>query len=95
LIDEQAAAKGKILGPMAQRSPTSLLSLIDGIKTKVETIREDDAVSHAKLLDDISALMLAAETPLDTIYRIGHQVRLYSLPSMFLRPAYIRSDARH
>ena len=77
---------------MAQTSPSSLLALIDAIRTTVETTREDDAVSHAKLLDDISALMLAAETPLDTIYRIGHQVRLSSLD---LRPEYKPSDARH
>jgi len=75
----QAAAKGKILGPMAQTSQSSLLSLIDAIKTTVETTSENDAVSHGKLLDNINALMLAAETPLDTIYRIGHQVRLQSL----------------
>lgn len=80
------------MGSMAQTSKSSLLSLIDTIKTRVETTNEDDAVLHAKLLDDINALMLAAETPLDTIYRIGHQVRL---PSSESRPGYAPSEARH
>lgn len=77
---------------MDKTSRSSLLSLVDAIKTTVETTREDDAVSHAKLLDDINALMLAAETPLETIYRIGHQVRL---PNLDPRSGYAPSDAGH
>ena len=71
---------------MNQSSSENLLSLVNTIRSTIETTSREDGLSHAKLLDEISALTLAAETPLDTIYRIGHQVGLSTLfdPSMSL-----------
>lgn len=49
------------------------LHLVDRIKNSLTTPDSGNA-SHAGLLADISRLQLAIETPLETIYRIGHQV---------------------
>lgn len=62
-----------------QASRASLLCIVDAIKRTLETSSDEDEVSHAKLLDDIHALTLEAETPLDTLYRIGYQVGIPSL----------------
>ena len=52
-----------------------LLSMIDSLRETVTAASFGDITSHTNLLAEISALQLAIETPLDTIYRIGHQVR--------------------
>lgn len=49
------------------------LRLLDRIRNALTTPDSGD-VDHAKLLADVSRLQLAIETPLETIYRIGHQV---------------------
>lgn len=51
----------------------SLIPLIDQIRELVADESREDPVAHAKLLSSVHALNLAAETPLETIYRIGHQ----------------------
>ncbi|KAI4182951.1 MAG: hypothetical protein L6R41_005685 [Letrouitia leprolyta] len=48
------------------------LRLLDRIRNALTTPDSGD-VDHAKLLADVSRLQLAIETPLETIYRIGHQ----------------------
>ncbi|KAL8962474.1 MAG: hypothetical protein Q9183_005152 [Haloplaca sp. 2 TL-2023] len=50
------------------------LSLVDRIKDALATTNQDSG-GHAQLLADISHLQLMVETPLETIYRIGHQVK--------------------
>lgn len=52
----------------------SFISIIDQIRELVVADEpREDLIAHAKLLSNIHALELAAETPLETIYRIGHQ----------------------
>ncbi|KAL9627063.1 MAG: hypothetical protein Q9204_006835 [Flavoplaca sp. TL-2023a] len=46
--------------------------LLDGIKQALDT-PPDTTSKRAQILADISRLQLAVETPLETIYRIGHQ----------------------
>ncbi|KAI4239065.1 MAG: hypothetical protein LQ349_000642 [Xanthoria aureola] len=48
------------------------LLLVDRIKQALATPRST-TTEHARILADISRLQLAVETPLETIYRIGHQ----------------------
>ena len=50
-----------------------LISLVDEIRELVADDSNDHPITHAELLSKIHALELAAETPLETIYRIGHQ----------------------
>lgn len=47
--------------------------LLDRIKEALNT-PQDTTSKRAQILADISRLQLAVETPLETIYRIGHQV---------------------
>ena len=51
----------------------SLIPLIDRIRELVADESCEDPTAHAKLLSCIYTLNSAAETPLETIYRIGHQ----------------------
>ncbi|KAL8941855.1 MAG: hypothetical protein Q9216_001999 [Gyalolechia sp. 2 TL-2023] len=51
----------------------NILTTIDRIR-KALTTPNSSSAKHAELLADISRLQLVVETPLDTIYRIGHQV---------------------
>lgn len=60
---------------MALATKASLIPLVDAVKTTIETMSSDPDVAHEKLLNQINTLVLAAESPLETIYRIGHQVR--------------------
>ncbi|KAL8691268.1 MAG: hypothetical protein Q9218_003470 [Villophora microphyllina] len=48
------------------------LRLLDKIKQSLAT-PESTSAEHVQVLADISRLQLAVETPLETIYRIGHQ----------------------
>ncbi|KAL8990663.1 MAG: hypothetical protein Q9169_008069 [Polycauliona sp. 2 TL-2023] len=49
-----------------------ILSLLDKIKQRI-TAPQSSSAEHAQTLADIHRLQLAVETPLETIYRIGHQ----------------------
>ncbi|CAD6592881.1 MAG: hypothetical protein ASARMPRED_006771 [Alectoria sarmentosa] len=51
----------------------SLIPIVDEIRSLAADDFNEDPVAHAKLLSKIHALQLASETPLETIYRIGHQ----------------------
>lgn len=55
------------------------LLLVDRIKQALAAPRST-TTEHARILADISRLQLAVETPLETIYRIGHQVTAASRP---------------
>lgn len=57
----------------ANRSGADTLHLTDQIKKSI-TAPKPSAAARAELLADIHRLQLAVETPLETIYRIGHQV---------------------
>lgn len=59
---------------MSNFSNDSLLPLIDEIKRAAEATSSKGPEGHAELLSRINDCLLAAETPLETIYRIGHQV---------------------
>ncbi|KAI4145643.1 MAG: hypothetical protein L6R39_003737, partial [Caloplaca ligustica] len=56
----------------ANRSGADTLHLTDQIKKSI-TAPKPSAAARAELLADIHRLQLAVETPLETIYRIGHQ----------------------
>ncbi|KAI4224907.1 MAG: hypothetical protein L6R36_004307 [Xanthoria steineri] len=56
---------------MSSHQEDSLL-LVDRIKQALAAPRST-TTEHAQILADISRLQLAVETPLETIYRIGHQ----------------------
>lgn len=49
------------------------LSLVERLRNALAT-PDSSSANHAELLADISRLQLVVENPLDTIYRIGHQV---------------------
>ena len=74
-ISNHSATTSKV-----DRSKAELESLIDQIKQVATAPGVDDA-SHAGLLSNIRRLQLAVERPLETIYRIGHQVivKVFSL----------------
>lgn len=55
---------------------TSLLLLIENVKNAAVAASSGGQAEHVRLLSTISSLQLAAEEPLETMYRIGHQVRL-------------------
>ncbi|KAL8866384.1 MAG: hypothetical protein Q9174_006335 [Haloplaca sp. 1 TL-2023] len=63
---------------MSTAKPTTLnhqedvSHVLDRIKDALTTA-DSDSGGHAQLLADISRLQLMVETPLETIYRIGHQ----------------------
>lgn len=59
---------------MANLPSNSLLPLIDELKRAAEAAPSKGPEGHAELLSRINDCLLAAETPLETIYRIGHQV---------------------
>lgn len=59
---------------MSDSSRNSLLPLIDEIKWAAEAASSKGPQGHAEVLRRINDCLLAAETPLETIYRIGHQV---------------------
>ena len=65
---------------MSTPKPTTInrqeaaLPLVDCIKDALATA-DRDSDGHAQVLADISRLQLMVETPLETIYRIGHQVQ--------------------
>ena len=50
-----------------------LIPLIDQIRELVANESREDPIANAKLLSTIHALELAAETPPETVYRIGYQ----------------------
>ena len=52
---------------------TSFLPLIDEIRELAASDSSREPCTHTQILTNIHALQLAAETPLETIYRIGHQ----------------------
>lgn len=57
-----------MMGSFGERT----LSLLDTIKQRLSA--PQSANNDAQVLAAISSLQLEVETPLDTIYRIGHQV---------------------
>ena len=64
----------------------ALLPMIDDIQESVKNASLDDPAAHTALLDKINALQLAAESPMETIDRIGNTV----CPALILRarPSY-------
>ena len=60
---------------MAEPSTALLLPLIDDIKRAAEAASSKGPEGHAELLRSINGCLVAAETPLETIRRIGYQVR--------------------
>ncbi len=58
---------------IAAKPSSSLLALLDEIREFVADNSTQDPTTHTKLLFKIHALNLAAESPLDTILRIGYQ----------------------
>lgn len=61
------------LATVTTKPNDSLIPLIDQIRELVADESCEDPVAHAKLLSCIHTLNSAVETPLETIYRIGHQ----------------------
>ena len=59
---------------MSNSSSDLLLPLIDNIRRAAKAESSKGSEGHAELLSTINDCLLAAETPLETIYRIGHQV---------------------
>ncbi|KAL8942690.1 MAG: hypothetical protein Q9211_001288 [Gyalolechia sp. 1 TL-2023] len=55
-----------------QKHQELALLLVDRIRNALDT-SDSRGADHAELLADISRLQLAVETPLETVYRIGHQ----------------------
>lgn len=55
------------------KSNDSLIPLVDQIREHLADKSREDLIVHAKLLSSIHALQSAVETPLETIYRIGHR----------------------
>lgn len=49
------------------------LPLIDEIRELAANDSSNETGTHTQILSRIHALQLAVETPLETIYRIGHQ----------------------
>lgn len=60
---------------MADDSNSLILASIEKLKEVAEAAPSKGAQGHAELLRGINDCLLATETPLETIYRIGHQVR--------------------
>ena len=63
---------------MSTVSNDKLLELIESIKVNVgkrEAKGGTDIEIHHKLLAQVNQLLLEVETPWNTVYRIGHQVR--------------------
>lgn len=68
-----AAISSDSTSTLTARPDDSLISLINQIRELVADESREDPIAHSKLLSCIDALKWAAETPLETIYRIGHQ----------------------
>ena len=66
--------------------------LVESVKQRVDGYDPNDVASHARLLDDINELQQTAETPLDTIYRLGHHVIAPLTSSTRLRGASVDSN---
>ncbi len=58
---------------VAEKPSSSLLPLLDEIRELVVDDSDQDPYTRAQLLSKIHALNLTAESPLDTILRIGYQ----------------------
>lgn len=84
--------KRNMMIPSTFEPRATLLSLIESLKADVEASAEGDIGAHARVLDGINALQLAAETPLETIYRIGHNVRLTNLGLSYFDPALTKNQ---
>lgn len=75
------ASNAKISGSTANDSTSTvmtkpqdpLIPLVDQIRELVVNESREDPIANAKLLSTIHALNLAAETPSETMYRIGYQ----------------------
>ena len=55
------------------KSSNSLMPIVEEIQKLAADSSNRDPTTHGKLLSKIHVLNLAVETPLETIYRIGHQ----------------------
>ena len=58
---------------VATKPRNSLIPLLDEIRELAAVDSNKDSTAHSKLLSKIYGLQLAAETPLETILRIGYQ----------------------
>ena len=70
-ISAKTASKLTPTGTAKPQHP--LIPLIDQIREFVVNESREDPIANAKLLSTIHALQLAAETPTETVYRIGYQ----------------------
>lgn len=68
-----AATASDVASRVTTKISNSLIPLVDEIRELVAEDFSGDPITHAKLLSKIQALKLAAETPPETIFRIGYQ----------------------
>lgn len=80
---------------MAELSNSLLLPLIDDIKRAAEAAPSRGPEGHAELLRRINDCLIAAETPLETIRRIGYQVRNDCYLRWLLSSLFSRFDSWH
>ena len=73
IVQGPAATASDSISAGTTKPSSVLIPLLDDIRELIADDSNQDPVNRAKLLSKIHALNLAAEAPLETIFRIGYQ----------------------